>query len=272
MGHEEQKRDSQDAAMVSVEQHPEDTTETANHKTGLAQTFHVFSREDLLHVCTNLAAIFATLTAIISLSKQWILVAVLVFITAALYAATIVFKFDVRHRVWLYLGILLLTAILTYGGYRLVVHDAIEKEIAGIEQQKTPSSSALPTPVFQSTPQQHLIPPGIKRPAPLPSSTLQVDSDTTQGEISGSVMDEATNDGIPDVDIVIRNTQTKEEYRKTSGDYGGFRLFNLPPGHYTLTFTHKLYKTDTTSCIINKGTPQCVFMAGDNTRLRRKTQ
>ncbi len=69
------------------------------------------------------------------------------------------------------------------------------------------------------------------------------------GILSGSVLDTQTEDGIPLVNIVLKETS----YGAATNQYGNFIISGLPPGKYTVSVSAIGYETQETEVQINSG-------------------
>jgi hypothetical protein len=72
----------------------------------------------------------------------------------------------------------------------------------------------------------------------------------TLGRIVGRVVDEATGQGMPNVDVVLAGS---EQQRVVTGPDGRFALAGLAPGRAEVAFSHLGYGTRTTSVLVEAG-------------------
>jgi hypothetical protein len=77
------------------------------------------------------------------------------------------------------------------------------------------------------------------------------DEDETLGRIVGRVVDEATGQGMPNVEVLLNGPA---ERRVVTGPDGRFAVPAVEPGATELTFTHLGYGTRTTSVAVEAGT------------------
>ena len=77
-----------------------------------------------------------------------------------------------------------------------------------------------------------------------------VDEDGTVGRIVGRVVDEATGQGLPNVDIALGGDEPRSY---VSGSDGRFAIPRLEPGATEVTFSHLGYGTRTTSVVVEAG-------------------